>query len=69
MAVVQVKTFILSTSPHPMAQADLDALSVTVNAYLAGITAANVLDVKGEFAPGGKNDIRSTYSVLVTFLG
>jgi len=52
-----------------MAQADLDALSVTVNAYLAGITAANVLDVKGEFAPGGKNDIRSTYSVLVTFLG
>lgn len=68
MAVVTVKYFIVTRSPHPLAQGDLDTHAASVNAFLAGVAAANVLDVDGSFAPGGTDNVRSTYTTLVIYL-
>ena len=69
MSVVITKLFTVTTSPKALAQSDLDGHSVIVNAFLAGLVSTNVLDVKSGYAPGGKDNIRSTFLTLVIYLG
>lgn len=68
MPVVKVKHFFVSRSPRALNQEDMDNVSTSVNAFLATLDPEDVLDIRGEFAPGGKDAIRSTYVSMVAYL-
>lgn len=70
MAAVTVKTFVALSKNDAIAQGDLDALSTTANAFLAGIAAANVLDILTSYsAPAGRFEERgSTFTYTVVYL-
>lgn len=66
--VVKLKTFLSSVSPRVLTQDDFDALTVQVNAFIAAITPQNLISIEGEFAPGGRDNVRSTYVVTVIYI-
>lgn len=67
--VVKFKAILVNKSPLVLDQTDLNTHAGVVNAFLATLAATNVLDVRGEFAPGGKDGIRSVFFTTIAYLG
>ena len=68
MPVVKHKVIVTSNSPSALTQANLDTHSTSVNTTLATIAPIDVLDVTSNFAPGGKDGIRSTFFTQIIYL-